>query len=29
KKEELLNKKSRVYENLAPWVLETIKQNML
>ena len=29
KKEELLNKKSRVYENLAPWVIETINQNLL
>lgn len=29
KKEELLNKKSRVYENLAPWVIETINQKML
>lgn len=29
KKKELLNKKSRVYENLAPWVIETINQKML
>lgn len=29
KKGELLNNKSRLYENLAPWVLETIKLNML
>ncbi len=28
-KQELLNKKSRIYENLAPWVIEAIKQNML
>ncbi len=29
KKQELLNKKSRLFENLAPWVIETIKQKML
>ncbi len=29
KKNELKNKKSRVYENLAPWVIATLKQNML
>ncbi|MCL6096244.1 MAG: hypothetical protein M1444_00975 [Patescibacteria group bacterium] len=29
KKEELLDKKSRIYQNLAPWVIETIERNML
>ena len=29
KKEDLLDKKSRIYKNLAPWVIEAIDKNML
>ncbi len=29
KKKELLDKKSRIYQNLAPWVIETIERNIL
>lgn len=28
-KQQLKNKKSKIYSNLAPWVIETIKQNKL
>lgn len=28
KKEELVNKNSRIYQNLAPWVKKTIEENM-